>query len=127
MGAGSLSLVGALVLVACATAASGPDDRTARVDVTPGDTYAVEAVAASDRAAEGSYTLVVERVGAAGRSRSQQGGRFALAAGEERALSTSRVNASPGDSIRVDLTVTWADGAITSDRARIGVPSDPRR
>ena len=114
MTAGLLSLLIASALGGLA----GPDDRSARIDVTAGEAYTVQAVAVSGHAASGTYTLVVERVGAAGRSRSQQGGAFEMAAGE-RTLSTSSVNVAAGDSLRTELTITWADGVVTEDRVHV--------
>ena len=105
-----------VALAACAAApaagpaASGPDGDV-RLVVEDGPLATVSVVA--EGPAEGTYTLVVERGGAAGRSRAQQGGAFRVAAGAADTLSVSRVNTSPGDTLRATLEVEWSDGRRT--------------
>ena len=122
----ALVLLSLAALVACAAvptpSGSGPDEPTARLGVVPGDPYTVAAVA--EGSGSGTYSLLVVRTGAAGTSRSRQGGAFTVSGRDT--LSVSRVNAAAGDSLRAELTVEWASGAVTQDAFEVvvGEPQD---
>lgn len=111
------ALLGLLALAAAV--AAPPDDAapdragegTVRLVVEAGPVSVVAVVA--EGPASGTYSVAVERGGAAGRSRSRQGRAFTVAAGAADTLSVSRVNAVPGDTLRATLEVAWADGRRT--------------
>ncbi|MGB3545135.1 curli-like amyloid fiber formation chaperone CsgH [Rubrivirga sp.] len=94
---------------------SGGSTPTARLDVTPGPSYRVAVVVESAQPISGTYSLVVERVGDAGQSRSSQGGAFDLEGGQSDTLSVSAVNVTPGDRLEARLEVEWDDGTTSSD------------
>ncbi len=89
-------------------------DPSARIEVTRGASYDASVVVEGAVGTSGTYAFSVVRQGQGGRSRSQQSGAFELTASTD-TLSTSRVNASPGDTIEMELTVTWADGTTDTD------------
>lgn len=91
-----------------------PSDPTARIEVTRGPSYEAAAVVEGEVGTSGTYTLVVDREGRSGRSRSQQGGAFSLSSPIE-TLSISRVGVSHGDVLWMELVVEWADGSTDTD------------
>lgn len=113
-------LLGALAVAAAC--AGPPDPPPVRLAVTPGPSYTVAVVAdAPGAAVSGTYTLSVERRGAAGTSRSSQSGAFAVEAGARDTLAVSRVNAAAGDVLRAELTVELEGGATARDKVEVTV------
>ena len=112
----------AALLLALAVAAAVPGDPPpVRLAVTSGPSTTVAVVAdAPGAAASGTYTLTVERRGAAGTSRSRQSGAFDVAAGARDTLSVSRVNAVPGDVLLAELVVE-SGGVTTRDKVEVEV------
>ena len=106
-----LGLLALAAAVATPPGETSPSDGAVRLAVEAGPSSTVAVVA--EGPASGTYAVVVERGGAAGRSRTRQSGAFTVAAGAADTLSVSRVSAVPGDTLRATLEVEWADGRRT--------------
>lgn len=77
----------------------------------------LEAVVESDTALAGAYTLAVESSAGGGRSRINQGGPFALGAGEAAILGTVTIGSTAATSIRFDVEidgVVWTCAPVTA-------------
>lgn len=106
-----------MILAAGMSTAAAPDGE-ARVLLTDeeGDMLHVQGFFASDTA-EGtlSYRLDVERDGAGGTSQSAQGGTFETAPSAADTLSSTRVNVSDGDHLRITLRIDADDTTVAAD------------
>ena len=112
-----MSLVVPILVVLGMAASSAPEvPQRAFLHVEGGHIYAM---AESYEPTGGTYRLVVERVGASGRARTQQGGSFELLGGVQDTLAMTTVNVSDGDELVVDLEVMWSDGRVDHDNRQI--------
>ena len=80
--------------------------------VTIRPTYTLPDTAGDDTTAL-RYELTVERTGAS-TSRTRQGGRFTPIPGRTDTLSTARINAAPGDRLRLQLVVRRKADVVAS-------------
>jgi len=85
-------------------------------------TYALPDTATADPAAH-RYELTVERTGAS-TSRSRQEGSFTPAPGRVDTLSTSRINAQPGDRLYLHLVVRRGDQIVAEAARTETIPSE---
>ncbi len=94
------------------------DSSFAEIVLKPtGDLWRITGTFANDEAPAGElgYELIVEREGAAGTSRSSQSGTFETRPGQTATLSTSRVNARPGDRLHIRLIISDGGATIAED------------
>ncbi len=99
--------------MAAAPASAPTLDGQARIAIERGESYHVSALFDGGGAEALTYRLEIVRVGAAGRSRSMQGGAFESAPGRTDTLSTVQVSAAPGDRFEARLTVSRGDAVVS--------------
>ncbi|MGB3627789.1 MAG: curli-like amyloid fiber formation chaperone CsgH, partial [Henriciella sp.] len=103
---------GIMALFGCAgTASAGEVD--AWIDAeTVDDKVRLRSMVVSDADVDLTYTLTVERVSAAGTSKTSQGGRYSAEGGIEGVMSTSAVNQPEGGVLTAYLEVRDAAGQV---------------
>jgi len=109
-GLGLAALGGGFALANPGTATQVPF-RCGVVAAPQGGMTRLEAVVETDAALSGTYTLAVDSASGGGRSRVNQGGPFALGAGEAATLGTVTIGTGAATTIVFDLDI---DGTVWS-------------
>lgn len=111
---------GLLVFAGCAGTASAGDVSAWIAAETVDDKVRLQSMVLSDADLDLTYELTVERVSAAGTSKTSQGGRFSAEAGAEGVMSTSAVNQPADGVLKAYLEVRDADGRVWTDTFELG-------
>lgn len=119
-----LIAAGLLVFAGCAgTAAAGDVEAWIEAE-TIGDKVRLQSMVLSDADLDLTYELTVERVSAAGVSKTSQGGRFSAQGGVEGVMSTSAVNQPEDGVLKAYLEVRGAAGEVWTDTVELGGPAE---